>query len=52
MLSRKKKGNMQDMKINNHFCNYALDIIDTKTFNSNQIIPKKTRTYFHCLVCQ
>ena len=32
-----RNGDMMDMKIKNHFHNYVLDIIDTKTYKFNQI---------------
>ena len=36
---------MLDTKTNNHFYNYVLDIIDTKTYKSKQITPKKTHEH-------
>ena len=33
---------MLDIKINNHFYNYILDIVDTNTYKLKQITPKKT----------
>ena len=36
---------MLDIKTNNHFYNYVLDIIDTKTYKSKQITSKKTHEH-------
>ena len=40
---------MFDIKINNHFHNYVLDITDTKTYKIKQITPKKTHKHI-CIV--
>ena len=40
---------MFDIKINNHFHNYVLDITDTKAYKIKQITPKKTHKHI-CIV--
>ena len=40
---------MLDIKINNHFYNYVLDIIVTKTYKFKQILPKERHKYI-CIV--
>ena len=42
-----QNGNMLDIKTNNHFYNYVLDIIDTKIYKFKQTNPKKT----HKCIC-
>ena len=34
---------MLDIKINNLFYNYVVDMIDTKTYKFKQMAPKKTQ---------
>ena len=40
---------MLGININNYFCKYVLDIIDTKIYKSKQFTPKKTHKQI-CIV--
>ena len=40
---------MLDIKINNHFYNYVLDIIDTKTYKLKQVTSNKTQAHI-CII--